>query len=189
MASSNGGDQANKRQMKKSTLVFIQYNGQRIAYSVEGGIPLKLARTNTVKNTTLFSCQPTSSTTSPLLTNLYHPHEMAEPQPPNIREGATDLEEETPALPANAEDRKAAAALSALKDQGNEDDGQKADVDQEALGKAMGQLNVKDEEKKKEEGRGKEGERKKVKVDAGDIALLVSKGAITIFFPTQCAWS
>ena len=114
---------------------------------------------------------------------------MAEPQPPNIREGATDLEEETPALPANAEDRKAAAALSALKDQGNEDDGQKADVDQVALGKAMGQLNVKDEEKKKEGGKGKEGERKKVKVDAGDIALLVSKGAITFFFPPKCTWS
>ena len=145
--------------MKKSTLVFIQYNGQRIAYSVEGGIPLKLARTNTVKNTTLFSCQPTSSTTSPLLTNLYHPHEMAEPQPPNIREGATDLEEETPALPANAEDRKAAAALSALKDQGNEDDGQKADVDQEALGKAMGQWKRR---RRKEEGRRERGRKSRL---------------------------
>ncbi|MCJ1359920.1 MAG: hypothetical protein MMC33_009923 [Icmadophila ericetorum] len=104
---------------------------------------------------------------------------MADTQPPNIREGATDLEDETPALPVNAEDRKAAAALSALKDAGNEDDAQKTDVDQEALGKAMGQLGVRDEEKKnkdKEGGKGKEGEmKKKVKVDTGDVALLVEE--------------
>ncbi len=89
-----------------------------------------------------------------------------EPQPPTIHEGAS-----TPVPPENtsAEDRKAAAALSSLDARGEDDeaaDGKK-EVDTEALGKAMRGLDVKDEGKKEEV------VKKKVKVEAGDVALLV----------------
>jgi hypothetical protein len=82
-----------------------------------------------------------------------------EPQPNALVEGAT--EEST--LPTNAEDRKAAAALSSLDTHNEEDTGK--DVDTEALGKAMKNLDVKDGAKK--------AELAKVKIDAGDVALLV----------------
>ena len=101
---------------------------------------------------------------------------MAEPQPSNLRGGA-DVEDETPAVPASVEDRKAAAALSSL-DARNEDDEastQKTHVDQEALGKAMSQLGVRDRENK-EKGKGKEAEvRKKIRVDPADVSLIVSQ--------------
>jgi hypothetical protein len=84
-----------------------------------------------------------------------------EPQPDSIVEGAT--EEST--LPTNAEDRKAAAALSSLDNTHAEDDGGK-DVDSEALGAAMKNLDVKDG--------GKKAEAAKVKVEAVDVTLLVS---------------
>jgi hypothetical protein len=83
-----------------------------------------------------------------------------EPQPSSLTEGAT--EEST--QPTNAEDRKAAAALSSL-DTHNEDDTGK-DVDTEALGKAMKNLDVKDA--------GKKAEAAKVKIEAADVTLLVS---------------
>lgn len=89
-----------------------------------------------------------------------------EPQPPNVHEGASD-----PAPPekTSAEDRKAAAALSSLDARGEDDDAPagKKEVDTEALGKAMRGLNV------KEEGKKEEVKRKVVKVDQGDVALLV----------------
>lgn len=89
-----------------------------------------------------------------------------EPQPPNVHEGASD-----PAPPekTSAEDRKAAAALSSLDARGEDDDAPagKKEVDTEALGKAMRGLDV------KEEGKKEEVKRKVVKVDQGDVALLV----------------
>ena len=102
---------------------------------------------------------------------------MAEPQPPTITEGADPPD----ALPANAEDRKAAAAMSSLDVKTDEEPAHaKKEVDQKALAEAMKYLNVGQESagKKKE----KEGGEKKVveapkplvKVDAGDVALLVS---------------
>lgn len=101
------------------------------------------------------------------------PTAMAEPQPRDIREGA-DPEDDNPAVPASAEERKTAAALSSL-DARNDDEetpSQKTNVDQEALGKAMSQLGVNRGEKEK--GKAKEAEvKKKVKVEAADVALLV----------------
>ncbi len=95
------------------------------------------------------------------------------PQPSNIHEGAESAEaDENPTVqPASAEDRKTAAALSALEARGGEDDDEKKskDVDTDALGKAMKNLEVKGEGKqevKKEE--------KKIKIDAADVGLLVS---------------
>ena len=103
---------------------------------------------------------------------------MAEPQPPQVREGA-DIEDETPAIPASAEDRKAAAALSSLDARGDDDDNaaKKENVDQEALGKAMSRLDVGNKGKEGDKAKGKEGEAEKkkvVKVDQADVALLVS---------------
>ena len=103
---------------------------------------------------------------------------MAEPdQPSSIQEGMPiDPEEETPALPADAEGRKAAAALSSLDAHNNTEDGApRTQADTEALGKAMSQLAVAGEEKAGAKDPKKEAEvKKKVKVEAGDITLLVS---------------
>ena len=102
----------------------------------------------------------------------------------------------TQAAPTNAEDRKAAAALSSLDAQHHSDEDdehgskpskQAANIDQEALGRAISRIEVssKGKERKGDEGRGKgkavdgdaeEEAKKKVKVDAGDVALLVSRG-------------
>ena len=102
---------------------------------------------------------------------------MAEPdQPSAIQEGMPlDPEEETPALPADAEGRKAAAALSSLDAHNRADDGaQKTQADTEALGKAMSQLAMGGGEKAGKKEEKKETEvKKKVKVEAGDVALLV----------------
>lgn len=103
---------------------------------------------------------------------------MAEPQPPQVREGA-DVDDETPAVPASAEDRKAAAALSSLDARGEDDEGtsKKTNLDQEALGKAMSRLELVSKGKESDKGKSKEGgvEKKKpmVKVDQADVALLV----------------
>ena len=110
-----------------------------------------------------------SSSQSPLTT-----HTMAEQQPPNVVEGATtgDIDEEVPIVAKSAEERKAAAALSAL--DSKDDDSSARDVDQEAVRKAMDRLAVsagpngtvaKTDEKKVV--------KKVVKVDAADVALLV----------------
>jgi hypothetical protein len=88
----------------------------------------------------------------------------SEPQPSNVQEGA---EIDGPPVPTNAEDRKAAAAMSTLEGRGRDDDEAKSGkgVDTEALGQAMKNLNVGDEGAKKAE--------KKVKVEAVDVTLLV----------------
>lgn len=109
---------------------------------------------------------------------------MASPQPPTLTPGPTaagDIETELP--PASAEDRKAAAALSALDARGNDDASAKgANVDVEAVRKAMDRLGggagvgpaAGKEAGGKEEGK-KEGEVKKVvKVEAGDVKVVVS---------------
>ena len=86
-----------------------------------------------------------------------------EPQPSTIVEGAT--EEST--LPTNAEDRKAAAALSSLDARGDDDDetsGRSKDVDTAALDKAMKNLDVK----------ASKADAYKGKIDAADINLVVS---------------
>jgi len=84
---------------------------------------------------------------------------MAEPQPDNIQEGASD----PPAPTGTAEDRKAAAALSSL-DAREDDAAGKKEVDTKALGEAMKNLSVgKDAEEKK----------KTVKIEPSDVALLV----------------
>ncbi|KAF2436988.1 hypothetical protein EJ08DRAFT_577717 [Tothia fuscella] len=95
---------------------------------------------------------------------------MAEPQPSNIAEGAS----EEPALPTNAEDRKAAAALSSLDANAEEETGK--DVDTEALGAAMKNLDVKE---------GKKAELAKVKVEAVDVTLLVEQLELTKFKATE----
>lgn len=93
-----------------------------------------------------------------------------ERQPPAIVEGATtgDVEDEVTSTAKSAEDRKAAAALAKLDAPRDEDSGPSKDVDQEGLKSAMNRLGgaaKKPEEKK---------EVKKVKVEAADVALLVS---------------
>ncbi|KAF1913906.1 hypothetical protein BDU57DRAFT_520992 [Ampelomyces quisqualis] len=85
---------------------------------------------------------------------------MAEPQPAEVHEGAADPHAPT----STAEDRKAAAALSALDTQ--DEAGAKKEVDTKALDKAMKGLDV----------QAKKGEEKKtVKVEAADVKLLVSE--------------
>ncbi|KAF2681276.1 hypothetical protein K458DRAFT_343916 [Lentithecium fluviatile CBS 122367] len=90
---------------------------------------------------------------------------MAEPQPSNVQEGAS-----TPPAPlptGTAEDRKAAAALSSLDAPSEDTDSPaKKEVDTKALGEAMKQLSV---------AKGGGEKRKAVKIEAGDVALLVSE--------------
>jgi hypothetical protein len=86
-----------------------------------------------------------------------------EPQPSTLVEGAT--EEST--LPTNAEDRKAAAALSSLDARGDDDDensGKSKDVDTAALDKAMKNLDVK----------ASKADVYKGKIEAADVNLVVS---------------
>lgn len=93
---------------------------------------------------------------------------MAEPQPPNVVEGATagDIEDEVQTQAKSAEDRKAAAAMSRL--DANDDDSNSAQVDQDAVNQAMKSLGG-------SSGAGAaKTEAKKVKIDAADVALLVS---------------
>lgn len=90
-----------------------------------------------------------------------------EKQPPGVVEGATagDVEDEVDQDQAkSAEDRKAAAALSKL--DARDEDVASSSVDQEGLNKAMNLLSANKAEEKKDV--------KKVKVDAADVALLVS---------------
>jgi hypothetical protein len=84
---------------------------------------------------------------------------MAEPQPADIQEGAS----EPPAPTGTAEDRKAAAALSSLDAQEDESAGKK-NVDTKALGEAMKNLSV---------AKGADEKKKAVKIEASDVALLV----------------
>lgn len=92
-----------------------------------------------------------------------------EKQPPGVVEGATsgDVEDEMVDDKAkSAEDRKAAAALSKLDARGD-DDVSSAAVDQEGLSKAMNKLSA-------AKGAADKTALNKVKVDAADVALLVS---------------
>ncbi|CAK4029031.1 Hypothetical predicted protein [Lecanosticta acicola] len=103
-----------------------------------------------------------------------------EPQPSNIQEGA-DLEP----VPANAEDRKAAQALSSLNAKSDEDaSGPKKEVDVKALGEAMRNLELAQgttgtggagSNKKPEAKKEQEAPKKLIKVDAADVALLVEQ--------------
>ncbi|KAK8165189.1 hypothetical protein IWX90DRAFT_156813 [Phyllosticta citrichinensis] len=92
-----------------------------------------------------------------------------EPQPAGVHEGV-----QTPAAPVAAEDRKAAAAMSNLDANQNDDEGApKKDVDAEALGKAMKNLDVSDNTTPKNV------VKKVVKVDPADVALLVNHLELT----------
>lgn len=86
-------------------------------------------------------------------------------QPPAVVEGATggDVEEEVQPTAKSAEDRKAAAALSSL--DSNREDESSAQVDQDAVKNAFHSLST---------AGSKQAEVKKVKVDAADVTLLVS---------------
>ena len=121
-----------------------------------------------------------------------------EPQPSTIHEGASSPTHETdnPVPPVGgAEDRKAAAVLSALDARGDDDEkpAKKSEADQKALDEAMSRLELlsggkeKEKAEKKEETEGEKRQRlrkkqeeeerekrKKTKVDAADVALLVS---------------
>jgi hypothetical protein len=82
---------------------------------------------------------------------------MAEEQPPNVHEGADAA--------------KASAALSSLDRNNDDDQSNNKSADTEALGKAMQSLDVKEPAQEKKE------VPKKVKIDAEDVNLLVSRGA------------
>jgi hypothetical protein len=95
-----------------------------------------------------------------------------EPQPSNIQEGADPPE----SLPANAEDRKAAKAMSSLESNKIEDDSAvpKKEVDLKALNDAITKLGGIEEHKKPEKAKKEEGPPKPaVKVDQADVTLLV----------------
>jgi hypothetical protein len=101
---------------------------------------------------------------------------MTDTQPPHLTPGPTaagDIEDELP--PASAEDRKAAAALSSLDT--HDDGGKQEDVDVEAVRKAMDRLGGsggKEAVKGGGEAGKKEEVRKVVKVEAGDVKVVVS---------------
>ena len=98
---------------------------------------------------------------------------MAEPQPPNVQEGA----DQPDVLPANAEDRKAAQALSSLDAKGEDENSgsAKKEVDLKALGEAMKHLEMGQGARKPAESQAKKEEapKKLIKVDPADVALLV----------------
>lgn len=106
-----------------------------------------------------------------------------EPQPSNVTEGADAPD----VVPANAEDRKAAAAMSSLDTRGEDETKPKKDVDMKAVQEAMknletgtqpqGKATAVESSKKKEEAPKKP----LVKVDAADVTLIVS---IEIFSPS-----
>ena len=99
-------------------------------------------------------------------------------QPPHVVEGATtgDVEDELgDATAKSAEDRKAAAALAKLDTRDDDDAGAAGSkADHEAVSKAMKNLG-KTAAPTAAAGGGEPA--KKVKVDAADVALLVSKTA------------
>ena len=101
-----------------------------------------------------------------------------EPQPPNVREGL----DQPDVLPANAEDRKAAAALSSLDAKGEDDAAPpKKEVDLKALGEAMKNLEFTPAPKKPTEtARKEEAPKKLVKVDPADVALLVGSCSLSV---------
>ncbi|KAK3701678.1 hypothetical protein LTR37_015330 [Vermiconidia calcicola] len=99
-----------------------------------------------------------------------------EPQPSTVQEGADAPD----VLPANAEDRKAAKAMSSLDARGEDETtaAPKKEVDVKALTDAMKMLETgQGQQTKPEAGKKKEEEVKKplVKVDQADVALLVEQ--------------
>lgn len=92
---------------------------------------------------------------------------MAEPQPSTIQEGASSPHAPT----STSEDRRAADALSSLDTQ-PEDDTSKKNVDIKALGKAMKDFSVQEDDSSDK--------KKAVKVDAADVALLVCPSDIPV---------
>ncbi|KAK4984413.1 hypothetical protein LTR66_001014 [Elasticomyces elasticus] len=99
---------------------------------------------------------------------------MAEPQPPNVVEGAADP---PPSIPTSAEDRKAAAALDSLDARGDDEGAApKKNIDRDALDKAMKALGADKPKPKAALEEKKEVEKKKVvKIDQADVALLVEQ--------------
>ena len=96
-----------------------------------------------------------------------------EPQPPNVTEGADAPD----VLPANAEDRKAAAALSSLDAKGDDNAAPKKEMDLKALGEAMKNLDFSQGSKNKPATAKKEKEeppKPLIKVNPADVTLLVS---------------
>jgi len=96
-----------------------------------------------------------------------------EPQPPNVHEGADAPD----VLPANAEDRAAAQAMSSLDARPDEDAAPKKELDIKALNDAMKNLGAAQGEGKSAVAAGTkkdEAPKKLVKVDQADVALLVS---------------
>ncbi|ORY19826.1 hypothetical protein BCR34DRAFT_595272 [Clohesyomyces aquaticus] len=96
---------------------------------------------------------------------------MAEPQPSDVHEGLPPGSAPT----ASAEDRKAAAALSALDAKDDED--KKGEVDTNALGEAMKGLTVAEGKAAGAKEKDKDAAKKivNVKVDAADVTLLVNE--------------
>lgn len=93
-----------------------------------------------------------------------------EPQPSNVQEGADPPD----ALPANAEDRKAAKAMSSLDAKVDDNDAApKKEVDIKALNDAMKMLGAGEEQKKPERVKKEEAPKPLIKVDPADVALLV----------------
>ena len=95
---------------------------------------------------------------------------MAEPQPPNVHEGADAPD----VLPASAEDRKAAQAMSSLDAKADEDAAPKKEIDLKALSDAMKNLGETQKAPGTADGKKDEVAKKVVKVDAGAVTLLVS---------------
>lgn len=112
---------------------------------------------------------------------------MAEPIPSASAAADAGEDETTQNLPANAEDRKAAAALNALnannmsQENGESATKQHSAADQEALGKAMSRLEMASGvSKKKDDGKKAEAKKevevkKKIKVAADDVNFLVGR--------------
>ena len=94
-----------------------------------------------------------------------------EPQPSDIQEGA----EQPESLPANAEDRKAAKAMSKLDARGDEDTQPKKEMDLKALNDAMKNLSVGQEQEKPQAVKKVEAPKPLIKVDQADVTLLVSE--------------
>ena len=106
---------------------------------------------------------------------------MAEPQPATVQEG---MDPEGPPAPTNAEDRKAAAAMSSLETRGGEEETKpNKQIDQEALSKAISRLELADkvgkvaagEKGRSEKDREEREKRAKIKVDQADVSLLVEE--------------
>lgn len=112
---------------------------------------------------------------------------MAEPVPSASNAVDAGDDETTQNLPANAEDRKAAAALNSLnanemsQENGETANKQPSAADQEALGKAMSRLEIasgvskKKDDPKKAEAKKEVEVKKKIKVAAEDVAFLVDE--------------